>query len=126
MRDLSLLLLRLTFGGLMAINHGYPKLMKLLGDGPIKFGDPIGIGVETSLYLVVFAELVCAILIVIGLFTRFATIPLIITMFVAAFIVHWGDGFKEMEHAILFLVSYIVLLREGAGSYSLDDSMWRL
>lgn len=46
--DLSLLLLRICFGGLMLVNHGMGKFYKLFGDDPIKFGDPLGIGMEAS------------------------------------------------------------------------------
>ena len=119
--DLALLLLRLTFGGLMLINHGLPKLQKLMGADPIQFPDPLGIGMENSLYLAVFAEVVCAALLMIGAFTRLAVVPLIITMLVAIFIVHGGDPFGKMEKAILFLVPYLCLLITGAGWYSVDS-----
>jgi putative oxidoreductase len=119
--DIALLLLRLTFGGLMLINHGLPKMEKLMAGGEIKFADPIGIGMENSLYLAVFAEVVCAVLLMIGAFTRFALVPLIVTMLVAIFIVHGGDPFGKMEKAILFLVPYICLLITGAGWYSVDS-----
>ena len=118
--DLSLLLLRLAFGGLMIINHGWGKFQKLIGDEPIKFADPIGIGMEASLGLTVFAEVLCALMIVVGLFTRLAVIPLIITMLVAIFVIHISDPFKKMEMAILYLIPYLVLLWNGAGRYSLD------
>lgn len=118
--DIVLLLLRVTFGGLMLINHGWGKMMKCFGEGPIKFADPIGLGAEFSLYLAVFSEVVCAFLLVIGLFTRQAVIPLIITMLVAIFIVHGDDPFKKMEMGILYLVPYICILLKGAGWYSLD------
>ena len=118
--DLSLLLLRLCFGGLMFWNHGKGKFFKFFGDDPIKFGDPIGIGMEASLGLTVFAEVLCALMVAFGLFTRLAVIPLIITMLVAAFIVHIGDPFKKMEMALLYLIPYLVLLRNGGGKYSLD------
>ena len=118
--DLSLLFLRLAFGGLMLVNHGWSKFMKLIGDEPIKFADPIGIGMEASLGLTVFAEVLCALMIVLGLFTRLAVIPLIITMLVAIFIIHIGDPLKKMEMAILYLIPYLVLLWNGAGRYSLD------
>lgn len=121
--DISLLLLRLVFGGFMILNHGWGKLMKFMGEGPIKFGDPLGVGTELSLSLAVFAEVGCALLLVIGLFTRWATAPLIVTMLVAAFIVH-GDGpFKEMESALVFGTAYIVLSLMGPGRYSLD-ALW--
>ena len=118
--DISLLLLRLAFGGLMVINHGWGKLEKLLAAGPIKFGDPLGIGAEASLSLAVFAEVVCAILLVAGLFTRWAAIPSLITMLVAAFIVHGGDSLRDKESALLFGTAFLVLLLMGPGRYSLD------
>lgn len=118
--DIGLLLLRLTFGGLMLINHGWSKMMTLFGDDPIQFADPIGIGATPSLALAVFAEVLCAFLVVIGLFTRLAVIPLIVTMLVAVFVVHISDPFKKMEMAILYLIPFIVLLLNGGGRYALD------
>lgn len=40
--DIALLLLRLTFGGAMIYGHGWGKLMRLLGDEPIKFYNFMG------------------------------------------------------------------------------------
>ena len=121
MKDISLLLLRLTFGGLMLLNHGWGKLDKLLNGE--KFGDPIGLGSDVSLYLVVFAEVVCAFLVMIGAFTRYTVIPLIFTMLVAILVVHIDDPFKKMEMAILYLIPYITLFFEGAGDYSVDSRL---
>jgi putative oxidoreductase len=86
--NLWLLILRLSAGGFM-LTHGYPKLTRLFDGGEIKFGDPIGIGPAASLVLAVFAEFLCAILVGLGLFTRLSSIPLIITMLVAAFHRSW-------------------------------------
>ncbi|WP_340111831.1 DoxX family protein [Maribellus mangrovi] len=115
----GLLLLRLSAGGFM-LTHGYPKLQRLLS-GEMRFGDPLGLGPEVSLVLAVFAEFVCAILIVLGLGTRLAAIPLIVTMSVAAFIAHGGDPFGRKEMALLYLVLYVVLLITGSGKFSLDQ-----
>lgn len=125
MSDLSLLLLRLTFGGLMIINHGWSKFQKLLNDDPIKFADPIGLGAEFSLGLTVFAEVLCALMVVLGLFTRLAVIPLLVTMFVAIFVIHISDPFKKMEMAILYLIPYLILLWHGSGRFSLDALIGR-
>ncbi len=102
------------------LTHGYPKLQRLLS-GEMRFGDPLGLGPEVSLVLAVFAEFVCAILIVLGLGTRLAAIPLIVTMSVAAFIAHGGDPFGRKEMALLYLVLYVVLLITGSGKFSLDQ-----
>jgi putative oxidoreductase len=114
----SLLLLRLASGGFM-LTHGVPKLQRILS-GEMKFGDPLGLGPEISLIMVVFAEFVCAILIMLGLGTRLASIPLIVTMAVAAFIAHGDDPFQRKELALFYLVVYVVLLLAGSGKYSVD------
>lgn len=117
--DIALLLLRLGVSGMM-LTHGIPKLIRLFGSGPIQFGDPIGIGVEASLTLTVFSEVICSVLILVGLGTRLASIPLIITMAVAFFIVHAAHAFERKELALFYLIVYVVLLLTGSGKYSLD------
>lgn len=121
--DIALLLLRLTFGGLMLVNHGWGKLMKFFAEEPLKFADPLGVGVTASLGLTTFAEVLCAALVAIGLFTRWAVIPLIITMLVAAFIVHSDDPFKRIESALMFLMAYTAIGLAGPGWYSVDAQL---
>ena len=118
--DFALLLLRLTVGTMMIYSHGWPKLLKFFAEEPISFADPIGLGMTTSLVLAVFAELFCSFLLIIGLGTRIATIPLVITMLVAIFVIHWDDPFGKKEFALLYLVPYILIFLMGAGKYSLD------
>jgi putative oxidoreductase len=118
--DLTLLLLRITSGVFM-LTHGWGKFLKLMGDEPIKFADPIGVGVTASLVLVVFSEVFCSILLFLGLTTRLAAIPLIITMLVAAFIVHANDGFGRQELPLLYTAIYIVFVITGAGKFSVDN-----
>ncbi|MCT4624457.1 MAG: DoxX family protein [Schleiferiaceae bacterium] len=120
MKDISLLILRFVFGGLMILNHGIPKLDKL-SQNPIKFPDPLGVGAEYSLYLTLFGELICPVLIVIGLFTRWVSIPAAITMAVAAFNVHLSDPLSVKEASLLFLTAFTIILLQGAGKYSLDN-----
>ena len=121
--DWASLILRLSLGLLM-LSHGIPKLMKLMG-GNMEFGDPIGIGVPASLTLTVFAEVVCSVLLVIGLWTRLALIPLIITMFVAVFIVHINDDLGTKELALLYLFGYCALFLLGSGKYAFDAVLKR-
>ena len=120
--DLSLLILRILSGGLMAINHGWGKLNKII-NGNWSFGDPIGLGEELSLVLTVFAEFACAIFLVFGILSRLASIPLVVTMAVAAFIVHGGDGLPKQEMALIYLGMYLVILISGPGKYSLDRQL---
>jgi len=117
--DLSLLFIRIAAGGFM-LTHGWGKLVKLV-NGTFEFADPIGLGVEMSLILTVFAEILCAFFILIGLFTRLAAIPLIITMIVAVFVVHLDHDFSKKESGLFFLINYLALFLSGAGKYSIDS-----
>jgi putative oxidoreductase len=119
--SLGLLILRLGVGGLM-LTHGYPKLVRLL-DGNMKFGDPLGIGSELAFILIIFAEFVCSILIMLGIYTRLASIPLIIGMMIAAFIHHSADPLNIKERALLYLVVFLCLLFTGSGKYAVDKKL---
>lgn len=117
--NLVLLILRLTVGIFM-LTHGMGKMSKLFGEEEIKFADPIGLGASTSLALVVFAEVFCSILLILGLFTRFAALVLLINFIVIALIVHAKDKFGEMELPLLYAIIYLGLLLSGGGRNSID------
>lgn len=118
--DLGLLMLRLAGGGLMLLNHGWPKISHF-AEKAEKFADPLGVGSTFSLGLTVFAEFFCAALLVLGLLTRLSLIPLIITMAVAAFMVHAGDSMGDREGSLFFLMTYVVIMLTGPGKYSADQ-----
>lgn len=118
--DIALLLLRVVFGSFMIYGHGWGKLLRLFGDEPIKFADPFGLGAAPSLALAVFAEVLCSLLIMAGAFTRLATIPLIITMLVAAFIANAGSPFGDKELALVYLFAFATIAIAGPGWYSVD------
>ncbi|MCK7590713.1 DoxX family protein [Subsaxibacter sp. CAU 1640] len=120
--DLALLLLRVGFGGFM-LTHGIPKI-NMLSD-PSAFGDPIGVGSTVSLILALIGEVVAPILIIIGFKTKWAAIPAIITMGVAAFIVHAKDDLGTKEMALLYFIAFLVIFLAGPGKYSLDGSKGR-
>ena len=107
------------------LTHGLPKINRLFSGSEIQFADPFGLGAGISLTLAVFAEVVCSILIIMGLGTRLAVIPLIITMGVAAFHAHASDPFGTKEKPLLFLIVYGFLLVFGSGKYSVDKLISR-
>ncbi|MDQ3050545.1 MAG: DoxX family protein [Bacteroidota bacterium] len=122
--SITLLVLRITVG-IMMLTHGIGKFTMLFGDEPIKFADPIGVGVTTSLALTVFAEVVCSLLLIAGLVTRLVVLPLLFTMLVAIFIVHKNDGFGKQELPLLYAAIYAVIAIAGAGKYSLDNLVYQ-
>lgn len=121
MKDFGILFLRILSGAFMIYAHGWHKLKRFFPGEEMRFSDPLGIGVIPSLTLTTFAEFFCSIFVMIGLFTRPALIPLIVTMFVAAFIHHAGDPFKVMELALLYLVVYVTIFITGSGKFSIQN-----
>jgi putative oxidoreductase len=115
----AMLVLRLGLGILMLM-HGYEKLIHF-GDMQHKFMNFMGIGSTMSLALVVFAEFFCSLFLILGLFTRLATIPLIIATCVMVFMAHKGEVFEDGQTAALYLIGYIVLLLLGPGRVSVDS-----
>jgi putative oxidoreductase len=122
--DIFLLILRVGVSCLM-LTHGMAKLGVALSGAEIQFGDPIGVGMKTSFYLAIFSEVICAVLLILGLCTRLVVIPLIVTMVVAAFVVHPPDGFQKMELPILYLLNFVFLLFVGPGRFSIDNVISR-
>lgn len=117
--DIALLIVRL-FVGFAMLSHGYPKLQMLLEGGEIKFYDFLGLGSTVTLVLVVFAEFVCSIFLILGLFTRIAVGFLMFTMIIAGFVVHGADPFEKREMSFLYLGIYLLLMTFGAGKISID------
>ena len=117
----ALLILRIGVGVLM-LNHGYSKLINFatMQDNFMNF---LGIGKTASLALVIFAEFFCSVFLILGLFTRLAAIPLLITMAVALFKAHNLEVFGKGELPALYLVAYFVLLLIGPGKISADNAI---
>ena len=115
----AMLVLRLGLGILM-MHHGYGKLTHF-GEMQNKFMNFLGMGSAVSLALLIFAEFFCSLFLVLGLFTRLATIPLIIATCVMVFKAHNADVFGDGQTAALYLTGYLVLLLVGPGRVSVDS-----
>lgn len=118
--SIGLLILRLGAGGLLLTGHGWGKLLNV-GERAARFADPIGLGPVVSFWLVVFAEVLCAGMVMIGLLTRVFTVPILIFLGVAAFIQHAQDPWPRRELPLLFAVPFVALLFTGPGRLSLDE-----
>ena len=84
-------------------------------------------------YFVGSFEVICGLLIVIGLFTRFAALPLLTIMIVAISTtkiqIGMNDGLWQMLHAartdFSMLLGSIFLLIRGGGNWSFDRRLFR-
>jgi len=119
--SMALFVARLWLGLAMLFNHGLGKLAHF-NDIVGAFPDPLGFGHDLTLGLVIFAELVGALLLVAGLCTRLVALVLVIDMFVAFLMVHKTElsGQGSGELAFLYLAGYVILVIAGGGLFSLD------
>ena len=133
-----LLALRVVVGGGFIV-HGLAKWNR----GPAKFGNLLHVlGVPAPVptaWLVTLLEVFGGVAIVAGVLVALVSIPLIVSMLVAMFTVHWRYGFSSIntigltdsgpvfgppgyEIDLLYIASLIVLARLGPGPFSLG--MW--
>ncbi len=126
---LGLLILRLGIGASF-IAHGLPKL-QAGADGWARTGKAVGnlgidFGHQAFGLMAGLAEAGGGLLIMLGLFTRFAAIPMLCTMIVATTShLSKGQGFKDWSHAAEVGVVFLALAITGAGRYSLDHKLSR-
>lgn len=139
-REMAVVLIRL-FVGLIFVGEGLLKFLRpeALGSGRfLKAGIPAG---NLLANLDGTFEIACGALILVGLLTRLAVIPMIVDMIGALLItklpILWGDaplypkegGFWDFFHEgrleLAMLCGSVFLLIAGAGAYSLDARMNR-
>jgi putative oxidoreductase len=116
--NFGMLILR-VMSGILLMSHGYSKLVRFDHLQNV-FTNFAGIGSTASLILIIFAEFFCGLFLVLGLFTRFACIPIIIGMCVVVFDANHGDIFGKAETGTLFLTAAITILFCGPGKISVD------
>lgn len=122
--NLALLVLRIWFAVPLLTLHGWSKFTGF-AERSQRFADPFGIGSPASLALVVFAEVFCAALLVLGLCTRLAALACAVTMATAFFHAHGArlSGQGNGELPFMFLGAFVALLLAGGGRFSLDARM---
>ena len=138
-RDLSWLVVRLTAGGMLLV-HGIFKMMPMAQKGftgAIKAFAAGGLarrGIEPSIpaaYAVFFIETIGAVMIMLGLFTRFIAAAALFEFAIIIFVAHWAHGFGwsrgGWEYPLFWALIILAIALRGGGPYSLDRKLgWEL
>ena len=122
-QDFGLLVLRLSTGGLLLF-HGFSKLIN--GVGPIG-GMLTAMGLPSFIaYGTLLVELVAAMFIVFGLWTRAAAVAVAFNMVIAILMVHVSQIFSlspeggwAIELPMLYLLPALALAFTGGGRYAI-------
>lgn len=121
-KSLSLLLARFV----VAYGFYEPAMMKWGGiDNVASWFGTMGIPFPTfNAYMAAGTEALGVALLTLGLFTRLISLPLIIVMLVAIFMVHFPHGFAAgdngFEIPLYYMLFLFVFFTHGAGKFSLD------
>ncbi|MGB6329661.1 MAG: DoxX family protein [Halarcobacter sp.] len=124
--DFALLVLRVFMGGTFLVYaikkvQGFDNYVVLFSD---KLDLPFPM---INLYLVMAVEGIGGILLIFGFLTRVISLPLIITMLVAFFLVNLGNGFAASNFGVEVPLAYIsilfLLFSFGSGRISIDNKI---
>lgn len=114
----GLLFLRVSAAVLLLQIHGLPKLLDWSVELQ-RIEDPFGLGATLTLGMAVFAEVVCPVLLILGVFARLACLPVLAVLGVALVVVHPEWTLGEAQFAWLFAVLYAGLAITGPGAWTI-------
>lgn len=111
--DIALLVTRLIIGGIF-INAGWMKVTNM--DMILGFFSALGIPTFIT-YIVAYGELIAGILLVLGLFTRYASLFVTVVIIVATFLTFKNAPDTLVGH-LAIIAAAIALLGNGGGKYA--------
>jgi putative oxidoreductase len=123
--DIGLLFLRTSGGVLLLWVHGLPKLIHYQQQLQL-IEDPLHLGPWPTLAAALFAEIVCPLLIMAGVATRLACLPILFLLGVALLVVHPEWTMEQAQFGWLLVILFSTLLITGPGSLSLSNRYERL
>ena len=107
--------------GLLFVGHGAQKLYGWFGGSQVELMSLFGLAGVIEFYAGLF--------IVVGLFTRYAAFLSAANMVGAWIVVHLPKGFSPFanggELALLYFVSFLVILAYGPGKWALDRKFFK-
>jgi len=113
---------RLIAAAALFAGHGLPKIVNFT-DEMQHIPDPFNLGSATVLYFAILADVICPVLIAMGIFSRLVTLPVLATTLTGLLIVHWDDPWAAKDIPLIYTIVFGSLLFFGPGKYSFDN-LW--
>jgi putative oxidoreductase len=118
-QDLGLLFLRVSASLFLLWVHGLPKLLNYSAQLQV-IEDPFHLGANLTLMLAIFAEVLCPLLIIVGLLVRLACLPILSVLLVAMVVVHPQWSIEEGQFGWLLLILFTSIFIAGPGRLALN------
>lgn len=120
--DIGLLFARIAGSLLLLHVHGLPKILHYQNE-LAHIDDPLRMGHTLTLWCALFAEVLCPVLIVLGLLTRLAALPVVFLLAVSMVLVHPEWSIAEGQFGWLLVIVFGTIALSGAGRYSVDAKL---
>ena len=118
-QDFGLLFLRVSAALFLLWVHGLPKLLDFNAQLQL-IEDPFHLGAHLTLILAIFAEVLCPLLIIVGLLVRLACLPIFSVLLVALVVVHPQWSLEEGQFGWLLLILFTSIFIAGPGRLALN------
>ena len=117
--DLGLLFLRVCASVLLLAVHGLPKALHYASEAAA-IEDPFHLGKTLNIGFAIFAEVVCPLLMIAGVFMRLAALPILIVTVIALVWVHPDWTLVQGQFAWMLLILFGTIAIAGPGRYRLS------
>lgn len=120
--DLSILVFRVAISIQLIVVHG----LKKIGIGTEmaeKVPNPFHFPELINQIFAISSNLLFPIFIIMGFYTRIATIPILIVTLSGYFIVHWNDTLLQSDIPFMYSMAFLLVAFTGAGKYSIDSKL---
>jgi putative oxidoreductase len=114
--DVALLFLRVTASVLVLLVHGLPKAIHYTSQLEA-IEDPLHFGKTLTLGFAIVAEVVCPLLMIAGIATRLAALPIMLVCVIALGLVHREWTLDQGQFAWMLLIMFGTIAIAGAGRY---------
>ena len=121
-------MLRITTGTVFLLRGAQKLIIEGPSDAAGFFGPQLGTSAPLAVAVAVgLTEFVCGAALVVGLFTRLASLPLALGMLADILLIHLPNGFfvsdNGYEYALLRLAAAVSLFLTGPGRAALDNTL---
>ncbi|WP_298545804.1 DoxX family protein [uncultured Aquimarina sp.] len=99
--------------------HGAKKIIHF-EEEIIHIPDPFHMGGYVATIIAIFANVVCAIFIAMGLFTRFFALGALSIPLIGLLVVHINDPWAIKDVPLMYSIAFLIILILGPGRHSLD------
>lgn len=114
--DVGLLFLRFSGSLLVLQIHGWPKLLNWQTEVQL-IDDPLHLGKAVTLACALFAEVLCPLAIMAGVWTRLACLPLLFLLLVSMLLVHADWTMEQGQFGWLLIILFSTIALTGPGRF---------